>query len=146
MDDNPTQHRRTCLLNFRIGICDPFVVSLLFFLRGYISASTLENNALRHTVSFLNHFFTSPLITSHSLSTNLENFVSTSLRASKMLALALNALPALKVHLWQVPKYMTTHRESPLWVSLRQHPLTPWQVSCAKSQWHGRLRCNRPGD
>ena len=59
----------------------------------------LGNNALlaKRTASFLNHFLTSPLIASHSLSTNLENFTSTSLRTSKTLALALNALPELTV-------------------------------------------------
>ncbi|SRR6266436_3213750 len=59
---------------------------------------------LRRTASFLNHFFTSSLIASHSLSTNLENFTSTSLSTSKTLALVLNALPDLRFVYGRVTK------------------------------------------
>lgn len=44
------------------------------------------------TASFLNHFFTSALTVSHSLSAYFANFASTSAIASKMTALAMRAL------------------------------------------------------
>ena len=46
---------------------------------------------MKHTASFLNHFLTSALMLSHSLSANLTNFESTSTRDSNIAALALNA-------------------------------------------------------
>ena len=103
-----------CLIfTFAFAILSSWAFSS-FYKREYISATRARtwNNALRHTASFLNHFFTSPLITSHSLSTNLENLTSTLLSTSKTLALALNALPDLRFVYGRVTNEMTTHQKS----------------------------------
>jgi hypothetical protein len=55
----------------------------------------IDNNGL--TASFLNHFLTSVLTTSHSLSATLVNLEYTSVRDSKMIALAVKVFTIVQI-------------------------------------------------
>ena len=59
--NNSTRHRRTCLLDFRVGIRYPFVVGFLFFLRENIGTMQARNDGAATYLKFLEPFLHFPV-------------------------------------------------------------------------------------